>query len=158
VALDQFFEAAEAGTFAERFADVSPLFDALADTAVHALFGEDAEPLRKLTQRDLEKFFVNWLDQRGGMPSLPEPLQGAGTLSERRARTWFHQLRQAGLFFADGSEGFVFVHSTVLEFLAARYFAEHQAAFQAALSRSGRDMLETVPMLCGRSWEGGTNC
>jgi hypothetical protein len=156
VALDRFFASVHAGTFHEDYPDAACLYDALSDAAGKALYGEDEAPLRRLTKEDLVAMLAAWIEpSEKTVRGLPEPRPGAGRSSERRAIAWFDQLRAAALFFQDGSTGFVFILSTVLEFLAARHFLTFPERLRNAMGCKGRESLETLPMLCGRAWETG---
>ncbi|MEZ5329308.1 MAG: hypothetical protein R3F19_30020 [Verrucomicrobiales bacterium] len=152
--LTEFFAAAEGADFSERFPEAGALYDALSWTAYRALFGEDETPLRRLTRRDLLAFFTTWLQENDSRDGLPTPDSGVdGSHAERQASTWFQQLHIAALFIADDAGQFVFIHSTVLEFLAGRYLVDHDALLPEALARDGREALETFPMLCSRDWQ-----
>ena len=152
--LREFFAATSDADFSQRFPAAGTLYDALAATGFHALFGEDPEPLRRLTRDDLLHYFSAWISAHPQRQGLPAPKNLPSTQPETcMAAAWFDELFTAGLFLPTDAGHFVFIHSTVLEFLAARHLADApEAEWPAALANPGRDLLETFPMLCSRDW------
>lgn len=128
------------------------LYGGLSELCYSALFDhEDNSSLRKLNEATIHESFSATLELAGA--SSPQ----------QTARQWLSELQKEHLFVADGRD-FVFVHGTVMEFLAGFYLLEHfddpeilDQCLKARRQSDGRDFmesLETLPIVCGSSFDG----
>ena len=109
------------------------------------MYGKDDEPVRRLTRDDLIESFRSWI--------LENPQRAGAEPLEQLSMKWFDRLKIAALFIADDAGHFVFIHSTVLEFLAARFFAStDEVRLLEDMARPKRESLETLPILCSADW------
>jgi WD40 repeat protein len=152
VRLVDFFEKVKQRDFLDHEPGIARQIQTLAILCYDCLFNtETGESLRDIPEQEVVSCFRTFLgSDAGGKLSEPE--------ADREARAWFDAFLKEHLLIRTGFESFRFVHTTMMEFLAAGYllaqkpgsraFADvfHQVARQ---SRAGS--LETLPLACGES-------
>jgi hypothetical protein len=99
------------------------------------------------------------LEESLSSPALPSH----GEPTRLRADQWLEAWQKEHLLIAAGRDRYVFVHSTIMELLAARDILQRLAPqpgddpeeIRDALADRSRDSLEVLPVLCGHHYETG---
>lgn len=151
----EFFHAIESLDFPERYPEEHALFQALTAVAWEYLY-QNPTVERRIREDDLVIRFKEWLNSHPAILSqLPAPATTGDPIAAR-AHEWFRFLKAANLFIPDDPPNYHFIHSTVLEFLAAAHLRQSPtllADIALAVAKPDRDTLDTLPMLCGADWE-----
>ena len=140
--------------FLERHPEVRRRYDALSELCHASLLeAESGNPERLIPEDTLVDHLAAFLatPPGGGLDH-----QSAA----KEARAWAETFKRQHLLLPGGPRSFVFLHSTIMEFLAAHHLASWRAQpdalaqrLEAAAKHRAADGLETLPMLCGHSLE-----
>jgi hypothetical protein len=156
VRLNDFFEKIKRPDFLKRNPDIDRQLTALAGLCHECLFNvPSGESVRDVPEQEILGTFRRFLGTRaGGKLSQDE--------ARRKAEEWFAAFRREHLLITAGYQAYRFVHSTVMEFLAARHLIglkRSSSGFRKALdqvaARSKEGGFETLPIACGEACGSG---
>ncbi len=182
-----FLEEAGHEDFFEEKPEIKSQFQALSRLSFESLFDtESGRTERSLSKKALLDYFQDWLEGewREGRDWIRElvekEIKGRGLVAgvdnelaeeikekilKDKAKKWLEIFIRDHLFIATGYESYLFVHSTVMEFLAAAFFEGRlkedkrivQKTVASMVANKERQSLETLPMLCGKDYLPGYN-
>jgi WD40 repeat protein/predicted AAA+ superfamily ATPase len=147
-----FLDAASAGVLSEE-PDTRDIYNAL------SLLSYEYVDIGKVLNRE---------DILGVFELFAETVPGEGTLTQE-AELWLERMKQDHVFISAGHHQYVFIHSTVMEYLAARYVVEklgdplylekyfENRDFPAGMKEKGRLFFEseTLPIAVGSGIQNG---
>ncbi|MCI0685460.1 MAG: protein kinase, partial [Gemmataceae bacterium] len=145
--LDPFFHEVLDSDFLRKRPELSMQYHALAYVARRVLYhSREAEAERAVSRVELEEHLRGWLKQQ-------RQASKAGGI-----KTWLQLWEREHILLPAGRDHVVFLHSTVLEFLAAvdvgGLLDKRQGPSEVFRDRA-RDDLESLPILCSKDHETG---
>lgn len=151
--LELFFQEIKSPDFFNKHKETGILYDALSALCFN-IFYEDMDGIvrRSVTEEELNINFTTFIKDNMSY-------QYGDKAAEIQAAQWRERFHRDHLLLQAGARKFVFVHSTVMEYLAAYYLVEKTKKDAAALSPLVRQCLEkenfleleTVPIAAGSS-------
>jgi WD40 repeat protein len=150
--LDLFFQEVKDPDFFERQPEAAILYDALASLCYHLFYDSaDDKVRRSVHEETLLLYFSQYIRDR-------RPYYSEETARAEAAR-WRDRFQQDHLLLQAGPLEYVFVHATVMEFLAAYYLVRQSLRGTKELPGLVKDCvekenfleLETVPLAAGSS-------
>ena len=151
--LKEFFAAAKKDDFLEKEPEVAAQYDCLSSLSYECLYHSTTEgPLRSIQITTIKGYIMDSIGNEN---------------AAEKAKKWFNGFLHEQLLVASGREEYTFVHSTMMEFLAARIIAESliRPGLQSMeykphdLSEiAGQDVkykLETLPIAAGKDRDTG---
>ncbi|MBF8276429.1 MAG: Guanylate cyclase protein [Candidatus Brocadiaceae bacterium] len=162
-----FIEEADKDDFLEK---IGSQYDMLSLLSYESLYGsemaqteEAVTTKRSLSKTELKQHFLDWLERKD-----KRDLAWLNGLDEGEIRkktdTWLDIFKKEHLLISAGYDRYLFIHSTVMEFLAARYLQTQlgkedkqilRKEIEAMIGTRERQGLETLPMCCGRDYNDG---
>ncbi|MGE5341941.1 MAG: hypothetical protein ACM3SY_10740 [Candidatus Omnitrophota bacterium] len=154
--MELFFQEIKSPGFLDKNKEVGSLYSALASLCFD-LFYSDVDGIiqRSVTEEQMDEYFTQFIQKRYSNYS--------GKTAQAEAVQWRERFYRDNLVLQAGRGNFVFVHSTVMEFLAAYHMVEESKQDAHALTECMRLCteketfleLETVPIAAGSSLTNG---
>ncbi len=151
--MSDFFKAAKHPDFLKENTKVENLYDALSETCFYCLHDADDNTVDRVIQHETLMFHLqDW--QRNHL-SAP----GSAIDIQNNAAKWIEICKNESLLVAAGRNRWLFIHSTIMEFLAGRYIVaalndkkSDNPIVDNALGDRNTDDLESFPIACGHSY------
>jgi len=152
--MDLFFQEIKSPDFFTKHNETRNLYDALAALCFNLFYDDvDGKVRRSVTEEELNKNITTFI-LKSNVSN-----QYGDNAAESLAAQWWERFHRDHLLLQAGAGKYVFVHSTVMEFLAAYYLVEKANKDSAAFSKlvwqcaGGENFLEleTVPIAAGSS-------
>ncbi|WP_157072863.1 NACHT domain-containing protein, partial [Candidatus Magnetominusculus xianensis] len=149
---DFFIEAADDG-FLGKYGVIASQYDALSELAYELLF----DAVNNITERSVSEdylriHFANWI-KNNDAKRHDETVSEYEKRITSKANDLIGYCRSEHLLIPSGNRDYVFIHQTVMEFLAARHFialSYSEKETKTSMFEKERESLETLPIACGR--------